>query len=299
MRALVLSITLLGIIGVSMGQETATEAQIFEPGVISLPDTWDEYITFSPDGNQLAFNRRGRNLSHRGFRIYISKKENGKWTQPVLAPFSKDPYQDRSPAFSPDGKRIYFSSNRPTNGSTDQPTRRSDIWFSELTDDGWGEPIWLGSEINLPDENEVHPTITKTGNLYFVRWGSTETDVYFSSASGEKYNAPVKMNESINTEGPDSHPHIDPEEKFLIFTPTDRKDGYGGGDIYISYSEGDGEWKAAENIGDAVNSEWYEYSAKISGDYLYFTRAGFGNPAGKPADIYFVKLDKTGIKVDN
>lgn len=275
------------------------EAQIFEPGIISLPETWDEYITFSPDAKVLAFNRRGKDLGHRGYRIYLSKKVSGKWTTPVQAPFSKSPYQDRSPAFSPDGQRIYFSSNRPTDGSDGPPSRRSDIWYSVKDGSGWGEPIWLGDEVNLPNENEVHPAITESGNLYFVRWGSSETDIYFSKLGVGAYELPVKLGNAINTvEGPDSHPSIDPKERFLIYTPTDREDGYGGGDIYISYKDKSGKWSKAKNIGSPVNSEWYEYSAKISGDSIYFTRAGFGKPENKPADIYFIKLSDVGIRME-
>ncbi|WP_462249639.1 TolB family protein [Ekhidna sp.] len=298
MRIYLLAFTLLSIATLTKGQNSTDVAQVFEPGVISLAETWEEYITFSPDGNQLAFNRRGKNLDHKGFRIYISQKENGKWSNPVLAPFSKNPFQDRSPQFSPDGNRIYFSSNRPLGLSTDDLPKSSDIWYSERTKNGWSEPVWLGEDINLLEENEVHPTLAKSGNLYFVRWGSTETDIYFSSKNGETYSEPIKMDQSINGDGPDSHPYVDPDERFLIYTPTDRQDGYGGGDIYISYPSRNGTWKKSVNIGNTVNTEWYEYSAKVSGDYLYFTRAGFGNPANKPADIYFIKLEKIGIELD-
>ena len=280
-------------------QSRQAEARIFAPGIISLPDTWDEYITFAPDGDLLAFNRSGRGLTHRGRRIYIAKKVDGQWTTPTLAPFSQGPYQDRGPAFSPDGKRLYFSSNRPTDPAGSTPSRRMDIWYVEREEGNkWGAPVWLGATVNTISETEAHPAITNKGNLYFVRFGSTETDIYFSQYDRGAYKSPQKMDTKINTEGPDSHPFIDPDEAFLLYTPTDRADGYGGGDIYIAYNKS-GSWTQSKNIGPPVNTPWYEYSAKIGdGGHLYFTRAGFGDPANKPADIYFIPLKDLPIKLE-
>ncbi|MEO9484565.1 MAG: hypothetical protein ABJG47_14000 [Ekhidna sp.] len=277
-----------------MAQSDVIEAKVFEPGLISLPDTWDEYLSFSPDGTLIAFNRRGANLTYKGYRIYLTKKVNGKWTNPIAAPFSTSEFQDRAPSFSPDGNIMYFSSNRPINSDSSTPTRRMDLWYSEKKNDGgWSEPVWMGETINLPGETEGHPTVTKNGNLYFVRFGSRETDIYFSEKGDQ---APVMLGSEINNEGPDSHPYIDPEERFLIYTPTGREDGYGGGDIYVSFKQ-QGAWTVSKNIGQPVNTEWYEYSAKVGPDgNLYFTRAGFGEPARKAADIYYVPLNDIKVK---
>ncbi len=84
-------------------QSLEGKAEIFEPGVISLKDTWDEYISFSPDGTQLSFTRSGKNLPHHDRRIYLSQRFNGEWTEPQLAPFSSD-FTDRGSSFSPGWK---------------------------------------------------------------------------------------------------------------------------------------------------------------------------------------------------
>lgn len=288
---------MLIIIALSLiGQSDVIEAKVFEPGLISIPDVWDEYLSFSPDGTLIAFNRRGSGVSHRNYRIYLSEKINGQWTTPRQASFSTSVFHDRAPSFSPDGNRMYFGSNRPVEKGSTTPTRRLDLWYSERTNDGsWSEPVWMGETVNDPNETEGHPTLTKAGNLYFVRFGSRETDIYFSE-KGTK--TPLMLGAAINNEGPDSHPYIDPEEKFLIYTPTGRKDGYGGGDIYVSFLR-NGEWTVSKNIGPPVNTEWYEYSAKIGPDgNLYFTRAGFGNPAHKSADIYYVPLKDIETKFE-
>lgn len=282
-----------GLVIIGYTQSFAGEAQIFEPGLISLDDTWDEYISFSPDGELMTFTRSGSKMPHRDRRIYFSRKVDGKWTEPELAPFSGD-FFDRGSSFSPDGNTIFFGSNRPQNRGFDYD---SDIWFSSKRFDGtWGEAVRMNDQINSDEFNEGHPFMANSGNFYFVRYKrGVETDVYVSKWNGTEYQEAERLNSFINTDGPDSHCYIDPEERFLIFTPTDREGGYGGGDIYISYNE-DGDWTEPINLGVGINSDYYEYSAKPGpDDKLFFTRAGFGEPESKAADIYFITI-KTLLK---
>ena len=141
--------------------------------------------------------------------------------------------------------------------------------------------------------------MAKSGNLYFVRFKrGVETDIYVSKLLNGKYQEPEKLNSLINTNGPESHCYIDPDERFLILGITNKEGGMGAGDIYICYNI-NGKWTAPINLGDKVNSDSYEYSAKPGLDNrLYFTRARFGNPNPKAADIYSVKIENL-LKKDN
>ena len=272
-----------------VAQNFIGNAELFEPRVISLETTWDEYISFSPDGNLLSFTRHGTELSHSNRRIYFSEKANGKWSKPSLATFSGY-YFDRGSSFSPDGKKIFFGSNRPGNGVFDKDY---DIWFSEKEKNGnWSEPKRLDNAINSDEYNEGHPYVAKSGNLYFVRYKrGIETDIYISKWINGKYQNPEKLNSLINTEGPESHCYIDPEERFLILGITNRDGGMGAGDIYISYNT-KGKWTDPINIGNKVNTDSYEYSAKPGpNDRLYFTRARFGKSNPKAADIYSIEIE--------
>ncbi len=269
-------------------QKFVGEAKVFEPGLISLEETWDEYISFSPDGNLLTFTRFGPDVPHRDRRIYMSRKKNGKWTEPELAPFSGD-FFDRGSSFSPDGNTIFFGSNRPGQRGFDYDM---DIWFSSKLFDGtWSEAVRMNDQINSDEYSEGHPFMAKSGNFYFVRYKrGVETDIYVSKWDGSKYLKAERLNSFINTDGPDSHCYIDPDERFLIFTPTDREGGYGGGDIYISYRKDD-DWGEPINLGSGINSDYYEYSAKPGPDNrLYFSREGFGEPEQKSADIYYIEI---------
>lgn len=288
-NSIIIILLILSTNSVLRAQNFVGQAEIFEPGIISLEDTWDEYISFSPDGNLLSFTRQGAKLSHNNRRIYLSEKINGKWSKPVLAPFSGY-FFDRGSSFSPDGKKIFFGSNRPGKNGFDGD---SDIWYSEKDENGkWSEAKRLDDVINSDEYHEGHPYIAKSGNLYFVRYKrGVETDIYVSKWVNGKFQKPEKLNSLINTNGPESHCYIDPDERFLILGITDRKGGMGAGDIYISYHK-NGKWSSPVNLGKKVNTDSYEYSAKPGPDNrLYFTRARFGKPNPKAADIYSIKIE--------
>ncbi|MEQ8706830.1 MAG: carboxypeptidase regulatory-like domain-containing protein [Phaeodactylibacter sp.] len=64
-------------------------------------------------------------------------------------------------------------------------------------------------------------------------------------------------------------PNISPDGNTLYFA-SDRPDGFGGFDIYVSYRMGN-TWSAPENLGPVVNSPGDEISPFHDGDYLFFS----------------------------
>ena len=272
----------------SHGQEVELrlvgEPQVFAPGVISLPESNDEYLSLSPNGEHAVFTRREGRTTH----LWESRLTDAGWIEPELVSFSGD-FNDNRGTFSPDGSQLFFASDRPSTVGTD-PSQSLEIWVVDRTAVGWGKPRRLGPAVN-GDQHDTHPAVARSGNLYFVRWGDTETDIYVAEWTGDGYAEARPIGHGINTEGPESHPYVDPDERFLIFTPTDREGDYGGGDIYVSYRTESG-WTAGANLGPPVSTEWYEYSAKVTPDgRLMFSRAGFGEPEQRPADLYVVDLE--------
>jgi len=259
-------------------------AAVFEPGVISLPETNDEYLSFSPDGQTAVFTRREGRTTH----LFETWRSDGSWSEPALISFSGE-FSDNRGAFSPDGSRMYFASNRPHTPGSGQ-SDNLDIWVVSRSADGtWGRPRPLAGPMNTT-ENESHPSVAVSGNLYFVRWFHSETDIFVSEWTETGYADPRALGETINTAGPDSHPFIDPEERFLLFAPTGREDGFGGGDIYVSYPTESG-WSEASNLGPQINTDYYEYSARVGPNgRITFSRAGFGAPEVRPADVYVIDL---------
>ena len=63
-------------------------------------------------------------------------------------------------SIAPDGKRMFFASNRP-------PSSGMDIWMVERTSDtSWSDPVRLPEPVNSAAE-DGSPCVTKNGTLYF------------------------------------------------------------------------------------------------------------------------------------
>ncbi|MDQ3754010.1 MAG: hypothetical protein M3371_04690, partial [Acidobacteriota bacterium] len=111
----------------------------------------DEYgPAFTPDGDTLYFTRR---VNRRDSEfIVFSRFVNNRWTEPQTAAFSGQ-FFDKEPFVSPDGRRLFFASKRPTTAGAPPNTGRDfDIWMVERTREGnWGAPARLGAEVNTPN----------------------------------------------------------------------------------------------------------------------------------------------------
>ncbi|WP_299112064.1 hypothetical protein [uncultured Winogradskyella sp.] len=252
-------------------------AQIFQPDIISVKDQHDDYISLNPDETFLTLTRFTDD--YRNGTIYISQKLNGEWQEATVAPFSGN-YNDSRSYISPDGKRIYYASNRPTKI---RPNKKDlDIWYVELQNNEWSNPIHTGNIINS-EVNETHPSISENGNLYFARWGRGTNNIYISKLENGVYQKPI-IQPAISTNYSESHPFIDPKEQYILYGSARDSDGLDG-EVYISVQK-DGQWCKPEKL-DIINSNLYDYSAKINynRNKIYFSRTDF-NKNGEPADIY-------------
>ncbi|MFH1942445.1 MAG: hypothetical protein ABIL68_10105 [bacterium] len=236
-------------------------------------------LSFTPDGNELYYASRSR--------IMFMRRENDEWTKPHTVSFSGQ-YRDWDLNLSPDGKKLFFTSMRPVT-KNGKPTDHADIWVVHRTETGWSEPSNLGSPINT-GRNELHPTISKNGNLYyFCDFDTTsKADIYCSKFVDGKYTTPEKLRSKINSESSDLDPFIAPDESYLIFHSY-RPGGFGEADLYISFRNEDGSWRAAINLGEKINTADHDLCGRVShdGKYLFFKRLKM-NP--RQSDNYWVDV---------
>lgn len=203
------------------------------------------------------------------------KKQNGIWGEPVIMSFSGK-YSDLEPFLSKDGLRLYFSSNRPLTDSEIKP-KDFDIWYveRETTADKWGSPVNLGPPVNT-SHNEFYPSLADNKNLYFtsdMNASKAKDDILYSAWTDSGYAEPKILTEAINSVGHEFNAYISPEENYIIFTSYNRKDGFGSGDLYLSFRNQDGEWTEAVNLGEPYNSKSMDYCPFVDtrSDTLYFT----------------------------
>lgn len=244
--------------------------EVFAPGVISLDGHVEASITFSPDMSELFFARRSQDESH---NIYTMKWTNGRWSEPVLASFSKKKeYLDFHPRLTPQGDRLYFGSTRPLSDTTD--VRRLRLWYVNRTPRGWSRPIPVIDQA-LGSRFIMCATPSENGNLYFT---SKETDdrvkdggIYYSVNQQGKYETVKRLGETINGEGKwIAHPFIAPDESYLIYD-AERSTGEDNGDLFVSFQK-DGIWSESYSLGPEINTGLGQGAATVSpdGKYLFF-----------------------------
>jgi hypothetical protein len=247
--------------------------EVFAPEVVSTG--LDELNSvFSPDGREFYF--CVRNFMG-AVSIFQMKMENEIWSKPQLLPFASR-FGEIDVSISPDGQKILFSSRRPVPGST-EPKEDNDFWKVERTGNTWEAAIYLGDGINS-NAHDYYPMMTKHETIYFSsqREGPGTNNIYRSEFVNGRYSEAVKLGDAINTEYREYDPYISPDEDMLIFTST-RPEGFGSGDLYISFKDENGNWTKARNMGKKINTPGPEYCSQVSqdGKYFFFTSARADN----------------------
>lgn len=245
--------------------QTGPQPRVFEPGLIS-DGSYTTSAEFTPDGNTVYFLRGAPDFSF--WTIYESHQVNGKWSKPVVAPFSGE-YSDADPCVTGDNQHFFFISRRPiTPGG--KPKSDYDIWEMDRQPDGaWGPP----RRVNInSDKDEYYPRVASDGTLYFGSeraGGYGGSDIWKAKPKGDgTYEEPVNLGPEINTAEDEYEPSIAPDQSYMFLMAT-KREGLGRGDIYLSRNV-NGHWTKPVNLGPPINSPGYEFAAKFTPDGKYF-----------------------------
>lgn len=264
------------------GQNVPTnEALIFAPGFISA-ENFVHTVAFNPDQTKIYYTLESR-LAHGG-TIMVTSLIDGKWAEPVPSDIEGN-YREIDPFITRDGKRLYYSSNRPVNGVEDE--NNIDLWMINIEGNTWGNPIHLGAKVNT-EYLDWFPTLSDNGNLYFSTGPNPSSNIVLSRFEDGEYQEAISLGDSVNSASRDYDPFIAPDESFVIFS-SNRPGGFGSVDLYISYKKNDGSWTRAKNMGETINTQSAEFASKLSydGKYLFFNRGGeiFWIDAGIISDL--------------
>ena len=275
--------------------EVPRAPEVFAAGSIS--DSREQWrLTFTPDGTTAYFATSNEFFPFtRKATIYFSTFANGKWSAPVVAPFSGQ-YSDMDPFISRDGKRLYFSSIRLVDGTTRVDL---DIWMVERKGSSWGQPVRLGDEVNSAND-ELYVSESTDGTIYFASGPmapgvGANFDIFSARRSATGFASRVRL-EGVNTTPSagdpnlqsawEFNPEISADGRTLVFTSL-RPGGMGLGDLYVAHRDGQ-VWSAPRNLGPAVNTAADEYHPTLSRDgrALYFVRRA----SPTRGDFYIVSI---------
>jgi hypothetical protein len=256
----------------------AVTPQIFAPGVISGPAN-DGSPTFAPGGKTLYFTR-----STAGWGAILESHESGgRWSEPVLAPFSGQ-YSDSSPGMAPDGSFIVFVSLRPADSGAGAATAAGDaphkagrvanLWRSNRSASGWSKPERLPDAVNM-GPSIWKPSVAADGTIYFVvidaKGGKRLYSARFKDGA---YQAAQPLSFSDGTTG-DVDPEIAPDGSFLVFCSSGRREGDQKDHLFIVLRKGAawGAVTAMRYAGDDQSGSSTDDEPHLGADHhtLYFS----------------------------
>jgi outer membrane protein OmpA-like peptidoglycan-associated protein len=193
-------------------------AKLFSKNLTTILN--DGPVTFNGSKDTIYFSRNhdvSRKLSDiSGTRnklgIFSAVLIGGQWTKVRELRINNEYYNVTTPYLSPDGKKLYFASDKPGGFGG------SDLYYSQWQDNRWEDPVNLGPVINTKG-NESYPFINPAGELFFSSDGHPghgEKDIFFSFFSDSTWLTPVCLDAPVNSEFDD----------FGIVTDTLMNEGY-------------------------------------------------------------------------
>ncbi len=194
-----------------------------EASVAFSPDQKTIYFTRNNYGKKLKRGKKG--INH--LKIYRAELIEDEWTEAKEVSFNSENFSNGHPAISPDGKRMYFVSDRPGGfGFTD-------VYVVYILKDGtFSEPKNLGRNINT-DKKEMFPYITENA-LYFSSdraMGVGGLDVYKADQANGLFGVATNLGTPINSTRDDFSYIIDEDGQKGYFA-SNREGGKGDDDIY-------------------------------------------------------------------
>ena len=194
-------------------------------------------VTFNRTFDQMYFSRNNlkRNSTKADdaglirMQVYESKKTFFDWEVPTKLSISNKEYDVMHPTLSPNGDRMYFTSNMPgSRGGTD-------IYVVNKVGDEWSDPVNMGPEINT-DKNDAFPFIHESGTLFFASMGHKGMggyDIFRVAVDGSKTMGTVEnLGEPMNSKEDDFGLILNAEGDRGYLTSA-RPGGAGRDDIYM------------------------------------------------------------------
>jgi hypothetical protein len=221
--------------------------------------------------------------------IGMSKKIGGAWQKPKFLgpPFNPNAAEVPTSVLAiPGGIRLYFSSKRGGG------LGGADIWYSDLVNGQWSDPVNLGAPVNSPTNDNCFRILTGGQRAYFIsqRTGSRgDHDIWFTEWVSGQWTTPVNLGDSINSVYSDQSPTMTDDEQEMYFW----RGGPGMVETQIfTARKANGVWQGAVRVGPPIHpvSNWYDDEPYLlpPGNRLYYSGPEDTIPPYTNWDIWYV-----------
>lgn len=254
-----------------LGAAVLSDVRPWQPAGISSP-MFESHPAFDPRNGDLYFVRSSPEFS--GWRILMSRCTGTGWTAPSPPSFAVDA-EEADPYFTPDGRTLYFISNRPVNGVK---RKDLDIWRVDRDDRGeWGTPARLPEPVSSVGAADWFPRPTADGWLYFGSdrpGGLGKNDIWRARRDAAGAWTAENLGATVNTAGDEYEPLPSPDGASMIV------EGTGG---YYETRKTSKGWAPRIKLGAEINQNGSEIGAVFSpsGKSLMFGRDIQGGLSGE------------------
>ncbi|MEL6657780.1 MAG: carboxypeptidase regulatory-like domain-containing protein [Bacteroidota bacterium] len=191
-------------------------------------------VSYSPDGTRVVFTRNNfvdgtRQIPSSGMQLALFQatvSASGEWIDVRPFPFNGSEYSTGFATFTPDGKGIYYASDRPGGFGG------YDIYASYLVGNSWSTPENLGPVVNSPG-NEITPFFDGANLFFSSDWhhGLGGFDVFRSQQDNGRWTQIFHMGAAINSPR-DDYGYLFDDARNIGYVVSNRTGGSGNEDIY-------------------------------------------------------------------
>jgi outer membrane protein OmpA-like peptidoglycan-associated protein/tetratricopeptide (TPR) repeat protein len=260
---------------------------------------FDDYSpTISADEKTLMFTSRRDHVASSDNNF--SKKEQTYFEEILLSDWTDSTWgpahsigenvngkrHDASVSVSPDGQRLIVYKSTPQT--------KGDLYYSQLVDSVWNDPVKFGGEINSTHFEPSAIINSAENSLIFSSdrpGGFGGLDLYISTMlpTGQ-WGKPENLGATINTKYDEDAPFLQADEKTLHFSSSGHN-SMGGYDIFTTlFDVKKKSWSIPQNAGHPINTpdDDIYFSWNNSGTHAYFSSVREGGHGGQ--DIYMVEI---------
>lgn len=196
---------------------------------------------------------------------------------------------DSHPAFTPDGRTLYFLKSTP------------DFNFWTIVVSRFGAGRWSAPEVApfSGQYSDADPFVTADGSkLYFISnrpvpgKAKPDLDIWMVEKTGVGWGEPKNLGVPVNSDGNEWYPTLTRDG--TIYFGSDRAGGKGRTDIYRSRLV-NGKYAEPENLGEIINTQFHEFEPYVSPDERFIIFMAGGRADGLGGFDLYISYQRQGV----